>query len=94
MHTCLNMVPIPDPSRPSNISFWTLFCSKYSGTDLFEKEIVSKFDPSWLPLRPKRGEGNDNKEQSRRVDACLEKVILFKIYNLFCDQLNGKNSII
>lgn len=71
-HTCLKIVLVPEPSGPSNRSFWTLFCSKYSGTDLLEKVVASSFDPGGF----KGGTGNDNNEDIRRVDACLAKCTL------------------
>lgn len=71
-HTCLKIVLVPELSGPSNRSFWTLFCSKYSGTDLLEKVVASSFDPGGLT----GGMGNDNIEDMKRVDACLAKSTL------------------
>lgn len=64
------MVLVPDPSNPNNRSFWTLLCSKYSGTDRSEKVVGSSFGPSGFP----GGTGNENNEQMKRVDACLPKI--------------------
>lgn len=76
--TCLKRVLVPDPSNPNNRSFWTLPCSKYSGTDLLENAVGSSFGPWKIP----GGTGNENNEQMKRVDACLAKITL-KLFNAF-----------
>lgn len=63
------MVLVPEPSKPSNKSFWTLFCSRYSGTDLTENAAESSFDPGGFS----GGVGNLNNEHMRRVDAYISK---------------------
>lgn len=64
---CLNRVAVPDPSMPNNKSFWTLPCSKYSGTDLVEWLVELSLTPGGLV----GGTGNENNEQMKRVDVCL-----------------------
>lgn len=76
-YTCLKTVLVPDPCRPSNRSFWTLFCSKYSGTDLLENIDVSSLGPVACP----RGVGNENNEHIRRVDAYLANTIQYMLSN-------------
>lgn len=44
-------------------------CSRYSGTDLTEKVPGSSICPRVLP----GGTGNENNEEMKRVDACLQK---------------------
>lgn len=67
--TCLKMVLDPEPSSPSNKSFCTLFCSRYSGINLLEGAEASSLNPGVFS----GGVGNENSEQIRRVDAYLAK---------------------
>ena len=79
--TCLKIVLDPDPSSPISKSFWTLFCSRYSGTNLPESPVACPLKPWEYP----GGIGREKRLAIRRVDAWLRKKKYSYLVDLHAD---------